>query len=117
MLRHPRTDQCGVFADPRREDERVEPLQGSYEHACVEADPINEIVDSELRTGVFTCLELTHITADTGETLQAAICIEKPLHLGRRHSFLGDQIEQNSRIDRGEAHRALDTASSTERTH
>ena len=81
LLDHARANVRRILADPGREDEGVEALQGGREHAGTETDPVDEIVDRELRLGVGARLQLAHVIADAGEPLQSAVAIKEVLHV------------------------------------
>ena len=118
-----------VLADAGREHEGVEPAERRRQHAGVEADAIDEIVERERGPRIGARLELAHVVADAGQALQAALVVEQLLHRGGAHALLIDQIEHDAGIDlagprahrqaveRGEAHRALDAAARRQRAH
>src|SRR5258705_13141849 len=72
-------DAHRVFADTGCKDESVEALQRGRKHAGGEAYPIDEIIDRQLRFGIFAGLQLTHIVADARESLQSTVAVEEIL--------------------------------------
>src|ERR1044072_5879652 len=58
LLCHTSADAARVFADAGREDEGIEALKRSGEHAGVETDAIGEVIDRELRLWIGARLEL-----------------------------------------------------------
>ena len=51
---------------------------------ALKPDAIDEIIDGKLRAGIGARLQLAHVVADAGQTLEAAVAIEQILHLRRR---------------------------------
>src|SRR5262249_39661189 len=90
---------------------------------------IAEMIERKLRARILACLQLAHIIADAGQSLEAALAIKQVRNGRSAHSFLFDEIKQHSWIDlprprahrnaveRGKAHGAFDAASASERTH
>src|SRR5712671_5022698 len=83
-----RPDTYRVFPHTGCKDESVQPLQRGRKHAGVETYPIDEILDRQLRFGIFAHLQFAHIVADAREPLQSAVAIEEILRVGCRHSLL-----------------------------
>src|SRR3981081_292390 len=65
-------DTCRVFPDTGCKDESVQPLQRGRKHAGVEAYPIDEILDRQLRFGIFAHLQFAPILAAARATLQSS---------------------------------------------
>src|SRR5215831_3283744 len=59
-----RSEGRRVLADSRREHEGVEPPEGRSQQACMESDPIDEVVEREARMRVGTCFQLAHVVAE-----------------------------------------------------
>ena len=129
LLGNAGADRGRVLADPRGEHESVEALQRRRQHAGIEADPVDEVVDRERRTRVGAGFELAHVVADAGQALQAAVAVKEILHVRCRHALFRDEIEHDAGIElarprshrkpveRREAHRALDALSALDRAH
>src|SRR5215467_11045129 len=118
-----------VLADSRGEHEGVEPPEGGSQQACMEPDPIDEIVEREARLRVGTRFQLAHVVAEAREALQSALAIQQVLNLCGGHVLFLDEVKHDAGIDlarpcphrqavkRGKAHRALDAAAARKRAH
>ena len=84
---------------PRGEDKAIKTLQGGRQHSGIKRDPVDKIVDGKSRVRIVAALELAHVVADAGKSLQPAIAVEKILHLGGRHSLYGHQVQNDAGID------------------
>lgn len=56
LIGNARPDMRRIFSNAGCEDESVQPLQRGRKHTCIEADPINEIIDRQFRLGFFAGL-------------------------------------------------------------
>src|SRR5579884_4058898 len=81
LVGDPRANACRVLADAGGEDKGVEALQCRREHAGIKIYPVDEVVDRKRCARIGACLELTHIVADAGQSLQSALPVEKILYL------------------------------------
>ena len=64
---------------PAVNTKRIEPAQRGRQHAGVETDAIDEIVEREARRGSRARLELAHVVADARQAFEAAFVIEQAL--------------------------------------
>src|SRR6516164_7435038 len=58
------TEGRRVLADSRREYEGVGPPKGGSQQACMESNPIDEVVEREARLRVGTRFQLAHVVAE-----------------------------------------------------
>ena len=70
----------GVLADPGGEHEGIEPAERRGQHAGMEPDAIDEIIERERRARIAARLELAHVVADPRQALEPALVIEQLLH-------------------------------------
>src|SRR6516225_4099518 len=67
------TEGRRVLANSRREHEGVEPPKGGSQQACMESDPLHQVVEREPGLRVGTRLQFAHVVAEAGPYLQTAL--------------------------------------------
>src|SRR5215469_1015004 len=76
LLRHAGPQGDCVLADSGCEYEGVQPAESGSQHARIEADTIDEVIERESSLRVGTRLQLANVIADAGEPFQTAFVIE-----------------------------------------
>src|SRR3546814_3267847 len=73
--------------------------------------------------------QVLHVAAEPGQAEQSGLLVEKALDVLDRHALLGEQVENDPRVEvaaagthgqagqRGEAHRGLDAPPTLQRSH
>ena len=128
-LRHGLPDCRCIFADARREDERVNAAHRGDEHPGEKGNPVDEVIEREPGVRVLAGEKFTDVIADAGQSLETAVAVEKMLKFLRAHPFLTQEIEQDTGVDlacsrthgqaieTSEAHRAVEALASGDGAH
>ncbi len=121
--------RCRLLADAGGEDEGIEAAECGRQHAGMQADAVDEVVERQRRAWLGARQQLPYVIADAGEALQPTVLVEKLLNRGRAHRLLGDEVEHDARIElagprahrqpveRGEPHGAFDAGAAKDRAH
>src|SRR5262249_40184834 len=129
FLSYASAHRCGVLPDPGGKYKSIETAKRRGQQACIKTDTIDKVFKRKASARILTCIELTHIIADPGESFKPAFAIEHRLYLGSGHLFFFEEIENDTRIDlarprahwqtieRSEPHGALNAAPIEQSAH